>query len=59
MIRTACEGYLLEEAELREKLANLEQDLVKEKQDRFFETAQLQSEIDDLNLRYMVDVKEV
>ena len=42
MIRTACEGYLLEEAELREKLANLEQDLVKEKQDRFFETAQLQ-----------------
>lgn len=58
-IEAACKQYLEEEKEIKEKLRNLDQDLLLEKLNRTSERNKLQAKIADLEWNYERDVNQV
>ena len=58
-IEAATKQYLEEEKQIKEKLRNLDQDLMFEKLNRTAERDKLQNQISDLEWNYERDVKQV
>lgn len=58
-IQQACEHYLREEREIKEKLKKLEADLYNERIGRATDIRDLKSQIQDWEFKYTQDVEEV